>query len=445
MAGPDTRAQSGANRTVMHAPQVGPVAATGTMRVVWGITLVAALCLPATTLGLRGGTNGSYFLLLLASIIGAILYARHGHGQGRGLGSREFRNLYGPVCVAMVLPLLAVLWNQVATGDWNDRPFDAPARMALVGVVIWWLTRCPRPLLRHVQWGFVAGALVGATTLGVFSLGWLAGVRPTPGFASAITFGNLALLLGAFAWLSVGWRLTRSRLEAPLKVLAGAAGVLGCFVSQSRGGWVAIPILLVVLLLVWRGHLRLKLVTLGMAAALMLGVYAGSDMVRERVTLATVEFTDYVHGERNDSSIGLRMQFWQASVDMFQEHPWTGVGAQNVRSGFQARAASGELNEAVAVFNHSHSDMLWAMAALGIPGLFALLAIYVVPLAAFLRAARSRERAVQVAGCMGVCLVCGFMVFGLTEAMFALTMNTAFYAGMTAILLALCRPDSSRA
>lgn len=414
-----------------------------TVRVVWYVTLVAAICLPMLSLGVRGGTNASYFLLVLTSLVGLLLLTRTPHD--RGLSRAEFRAVYGLASVAMMLPFLAVLSSQVFTGDYADRPFDSPARMAAVGLVVWWLTRCPRPLLRHVQWGMCLGAVAGAAALGVFTHAWVGDVRPTPGFATAITFGNLALLLGVFAWLSLGWRLTRSALETPLKLLAGAAGLVASFVSQSRGGWVAVPVLVLALLFVWRGHWRLKLAVLGSAVVLLGAVYGGSDMVQERVEQAGTELANYAHGQRDDSSIGLRMQFWQASVDMFSAHPWTGVGPQNIRSEFQARAARGEVNEAVAEFTHSHSDVLWAMASLGVPGLLALLAIYLAPLTVFVRAARSPRREVCVAGCMGVCLVTGFAVFGLTEAMFAITMNAAFYAGMTAILLALCRPEPSRA
>lgn len=413
------------------------------VRVVWYVTLLSAICLPMLSLGVRGGTNASYFLLVLTSLVGTMLLARS-HAD-RGLSWAQFRADYGVACVAMMLPLLAVLWTQVATGDYADRPFDSPARLAAVGLVVWWLTRCPRPLLRHMQWGACLGAVVGAAALGVFTHAWVGDARPTPAFATAITFGNLALLLGVLAWLSMGWRLTRSAFEMPVKLLAGGAGLAASFVSQSRGGWVAVPVLLIALLLVWRGHLRIKLAVLGSGCVLLGALYGGSDMVQERVTQATTELSDYAEGHRDDSSIGLRMQFWRASVDMFAQHPWTGVGPQNIRSEFQARAAMGKLNEAAAAYTHSHNDVLWAMASLGIPGVLALLGIYLAPLAVFLRAAREREREICVAGCMGVCLVVGYMVFGLTEAMFAITMNAAFYAGMTAILLALCRPTSSRA
>lgn len=419
-----------------HAPVTAP------LRVIWYVTLLSAVCLPMVSLGVRGGTNASYFLLILTSLVGTLMLART--RADRGLPWHAFRARYGWACVAMALPLLAVLCSQLATGDITGRPYDSPARMAAVGLGVWWLTRCPRALLRHVQWGVCIGAIVGAAALGVFTHAWVGDARPTPAFATAITFGNLALLLGVFAWLSLGWRQTRSALETPVKLLAGVAGLAASFVSQSRGGWLAVPVLVIALLLLWRGHWRIKLATLGSACILLAGVYAGSDMVQERVTQASIELSAYAHGQRDDSSIGLRMQFWQASVDMFQEHPWTGVGPQNIRSEFQARAASGELSDAVSEFTHSHSDVLWAMASLGVPGLLALLAIYFAPLAVFLRAARSRERAVSAAGFMGVCLVLGYMVFGLTEAMFAITMNAAFYAGMTAILLALCRPPYSR-
>ncbi len=395
-----------------------------------------AIALPTLSLAYRGGANTGYFVMLLASLTGLGLYffGRDG-GHGR---QAAMTPAYKAFCMAMSLPLLAVLSNQVFTGTFDDGAFDAPSRMFFVIAIAWWLMRCPWQRLQHVQWGLCVGAVVGAAALASISDFGSAG-RPEPAFATAITFGNLALVLGLCAWVCIAWRITRSRLETWFKVICGAAGMYGSFLSQSRGGWLALPVLLAALILLSRLHWRWKSLLAAATLVLLGGIYVGSSMVQERVSEAATELTDYARGGNPDTSIGLRMQFWQASIEMFTEHPLTGVGAQNIRDEFRRRAQSGEMTPKVSTFNHSHNDMLWAMAALGIPGMLALLAVYLVPLALFAKASRHPEIRVSVAGRMGIVLVLGYMVFGFTEAMFALTMNTAFYAGMLAILMALTR------
>lgn len=404
------------------------------------LAIAGAIGLPALALAFRGGANSAYFLMLLASLAGVAM-----HGLGAAPASlRHHRSTpaYRAFCVAMCLPLLAVLANQLATWEFDDRSFDAPSRMLLVMLIAWWLMRCPWQYLRHMQWGLCAGALIGAAKLAALSDFGATG-RPMPAFATAISFGNLALLMGLCAFVSLGWRLTRWRLEQGVKILGGLAGLYGSFLSQSRGGWLALPILVIVLILLSRLSRRWKMLLAATALVAVGGIYSGSHLVQDRVQEAATELSEYARGANPDTSIGLRMQFWQASIDMFLEHPFTGVGLQNIQREFQQRAQSGEMTPTVVTFNHSHNDMLWAMAALGIPGMLALLAVYLVPLTLFVRTSRHADARIAVASRMGIVLVLGYMIFGFTEAMFAITMNTAFYAGMLAILVALTRGQSA--
>ncbi|GAA5235421.1 O-antigen ligase family protein [Verticiella sediminum] len=401
--------------------------ANGAAWVAWA----AAVMLPALTLVMRGHTNAAYFFIALSTLAGA--WATRGAGRVDG---PAFRADFGWLSLACAAPFIAVLWNQIVLGEFADRPYDAPARLAFAGAAAWWLAQIPYGRLRHVQWGLCAGAMAGMLAL----LAATHHDRPEPPFATAITFGNLSLLMGLCAWLALGWRLSRMpRLEALLKVAAGFCGVYASFLSQSRGGWLALPAVALMLLLLWRGHWRAKTIGALASLAFLGGIYLGSPMVQQRVAQASTELVDYLQGRHTDSSVGLRLQFWEASLEMFASRPMTGVGPQNVRAGFQARASAGELDAAAARFTHSHNDVLWAMAGLGLPGLLALFALYAVPLAIFVRVARRGAPPQQAAACMGATVVVCFAVFGLTEAMFAITMNAAFYAGMIAIFLALCK------
>ncbi|MCY1300212.1 hypothetical protein D9M68_708300 [compost metagenome] len=119
---------------------------------------------------------------------------------------------------------------------------------------------------------------------------------------------------------------------------------------------------------------------------------------------------------------------------MVQAHPWTGVGPDNYEQALQALAAQHVITPQAATMPHTHNDILHAAATLGIPGLLAVLALYLVPAAFFLRHLRNDDRDTQVASAMGLALCCGFMVFGLTEVMFSTTLVNAFYS----LIMAVC-------
>lgn len=398
---------------------------------------VGVLALPLLALAVHRGANTAYFLMLAGTLMGAA-----GLGwalvTSRQVQLQPFWSDHCGLVLAFASPLLAVLLSQWQWGEYTGRPYDGLSRLLLAMPIAWWLSQLPRQRLLAWGWAVGGGGVLAAVVL------WLSvpldDPRPVPPFATAITFGNLALLLGLFSFLAIPWRLSRSRVEDVFKVVAGLAGLYGSFLSQSRGGWLAFPVIVAALVLVVRISWRWKLAVAALTLAGLGMAYVASPMVQERVELAVVELNDYRQGRNLESSIGLRMQFWQASWEMLRDHPWSGVGSQNIQAEYVKRVEAGQMAELARTFNHSHNEFLWFMASWGIPGALALLLVYLVPLWRFVCMARELSPVPAGAGRMGVALVTGYAIFGLTEAMFAITMNVAFYAGTTAILLAVGRP-----
>jgi O-antigen ligase len=86
-----------------------------------------------------------------------------------------------------------------------------------------------------------------------------------------------------------------------------------------------------------------------------------------------------------------------------------------------------------------HSEILLHLVSLGVFGLASIVAIYMVPLVLFIRAARADADAppgVRSAGLMGACFVISFLVFGLTIEIFNLKLIATFYSLTVAVLLA---------
>jgi O-antigen ligase len=84
-----------------------------------------------------------------------------------------------------------------------------------------------------------------------------------------------------------------------------------------------------------------------------------------------------------------------------------------------------------------HNEVLANAMRLGVFGFASILAIYFVPIVAFLRAAKSTDRIKCVAGVMGMLFVTGYFVFGFTIETFNLKMFATYYAVTIATLLAI--------
>jgi len=190
-----------------------------------------------------------------------------------------------------------------------------------------------------------------------------------------------ALLLG----LGLGAGLALSRGRSPVLRLGGALAIpicaLGIFLSLSRGGLIALGVLLVAGTVLggrWRGVMTGFLV-LVVAAGVLYFTQIASPPARERITTA-------------DGGSG-RSDLWKVGLRMVKAHPLEGVGVGN----FQLVAADyvlqpGVLVRAEVIFSSApkitHNTYLEVMDEMGIPGFLLFMVIVVGCVGCALRAAR---------------------------------------------------------
>ena len=246
------------------------------------------------------------------------------------------------------------------------------------------------------------GMVVGAWGAGGIAL-WQTFVQRLPratGYTNAIQYGDLSLLLGllCLAGLAVLWRACRHWQRA---ALAGGTvmGLLASLLSQMRGGWLALALLLPVLIALLAHHLPARAVK-AWAGALLLGLaslaLAFQAPLQARLEKAAQETLQFMETEQADTSVGHRFAHWQLAWRMGLQKPLWGWGTTGYEAEKQARVARGEAPPAVLRFSHAHNEALDVFVRRGLAGVLVLLAFYAVPLAVFWPTA-ARRRATPVA------------------------------------------------
>jgi O-antigen ligase len=295
----------------------------------------------------------------------------------------------------------------------------------------------PANKLKIYQWGLILGTLLGTLSLYIETHGGAS--RPAVVFLMPIIpFGNLTFLMGILAVLSIAWNQPQEKLLIVLKTLTGIAALYALYLSQTRGAWLVL-LVLIVFLIGRENRIRTahKVMVISAVFVLLSIVYQFSQVIQTRIAVVQVELEQYYQGINIDTSVGIRLQLWKATWLMFQEHPFFGVGFDRYTAELLKLSANRAITPFAATFHHAHNDMFFIVSTLGIFGLIGLLALYLVPAWYFVCGMKDADRDIRAVSRMGFVLVLSFFVFGLTEVMFFYwTSNHAFYGMIMAILFA---------
>jgi O-antigen ligase len=172
------------------------------------------------------------------------------------------------------------------------------------------------------------------------------------------------------------------------------------------------------------------------ALALLCGSYILGGTVQKRVVEAASDVRQYADGSNKNTSVGLRLQLWHGAWILFKENPVFGIGRERYPEAVRQLVQRQVISPDAAAHPHSHNEVLFHMATLGIFGLLALLSLYFVPAFYFFRDLRNPDRETRTIAGMGLALSLGFFVFGLTDVMFYWRVSYLFYAILLSVLFA---------
>jgi O-antigen ligase len=391
------------------------------------------LTYPSATLLIHGGGSA---LSIAAAMVSFVLLALP--KDWGGLRPLQWDRVDAALCVATASPVLAVLLGGAWHGAVVASTLDSPSRFFSAAPLFLVLRRT---LPRTLAWADLSFALAGLVALGILLIAprdWGFG-RLSSQFLNPIHFGDIALVMGALSVLSMNW-WRKDRLAVRVVKVAGLfAGLAASLITGSRGGWIAIPVVAAMILYARsRGKSRKwKVLLPAVIVAILVGVYAFSPTARDRFGDVSSDIVQYTHGNK-DTSLGIRLQLYEAAARIVESHPLLGLGGDGFRDSMESFAKSGQLTPAAAQLGRgeAHNQMFAYMTDYGIVGGLALLSIYVVPGAIFWRRLNAPTGPARRTALMGLTFVVAFWIFGLTVETFDLKVTVSFYASVVAILAA---------
>ena len=402
---------------------------------VHGTILFLLFAYPIVLLSVRHGMSAT-FVALVAISVWYLLWFR---------GQNSFDWQAGDIAFALAMSSLvaATLVSQVYHSSFKLNALDEPSRFFAAIPIYLMLRNSGIAAPRTLEYGFPLGALAGLATSILFPAQfWKSGTY----FLDSIHFGGAMLILGFLSALAINWTRNDPPAVLLLKASGLSAGIYCTLHSSARGAWIALPVL-AILWISYRlsGGWRARAGAAGAAAALIASAWF-IPHVRGRIEVTQGEITSVLGGHL-ETDVGLRLQIWKAALQVISQNPIAGVGPEGVPDALQAVHQAGGLSPLGLQLGLAeiHSEILAQTIGLGVLGLVAILAIYLVPLVLSLKAARSGDRIKRTAAVMCTFVVVAYFIFGLTVETFNLKMIATFYAMTVAILLGIARNTATEA
>ena len=227
--------------------------------------------------------------------------------------------------------------------------------------------------------GFLAGLVTALciTFLVWFDLIHYADVTPT--HLTRKTFHvvyNPLLAFGIYLVLHEAlWSQRKPVLRLGLFILASVM-IFNMFITEGRAGQLVFFVLVALLLfqIFRKKKMKAVLAIFLLLPTIFAAGYGLSPVFRQRLDTARYEISQFK--DNPDTSIGLRLLYWQNSWEIIRQHPWFGVGTGGFREAY-ARVNQERSPLSFATDNPHNQYVLVATMA-GIPGILSLLVIFAV-------------------------------------------------------------------
>lgn len=255
-----------------------------------------------------------------------------------------------------------------------------------------------------------------------------------------LTFGSLSLTLGILSLIVIGTFKKISSWYSIIGFSGFAAGTYLSIMSESRTGWLALPIVLsfwLFMIAKRNGYMFFGggLIILGLFIVTILTV----PTVKQRFAQAVADIQSYKwNGPNTETSIGERISFYRIGFSLFMDRPFSGWGdrsfAETIKKEDKYNFASQATREGV-IHSGFHNEILTNAVRSGVWGILSSLVLFVVPGLIFVRAFFSKNDLVCKYGFYGLAYLICIFVSSLSTEIFNLKYTASFHALMLSMLM----------
>ena len=387
---------------------------------------------------------GSYWLgALMFSSIGIWMIARRQVGISDAIAAlREIPMMWGFLIYVVLYISLCIYHDEAAKDFGNVLPF-------LLSPLIFIAVSRNEPNPRNFWFGCATGALV-AFSIGIAQI-YFFNYERASGFRNPILFGDTAIVLGtgALVGLFYGRSFAEDFWSRVYLFVCGLAGLATSLLSGSKGGWLSLLMIIVLLANVATRsmHIVKRLAFVFSCLLVLVAVIALTPKlpVVHRLVSAyhgTVEW--FETGRVTEGSASLRLEAFKAGLIAGAQNPVLGGGKQRELVAFQDAFDAGLIRKEMIELNVVDNDFISVFSRQGLVGVFSVIAIYVAAFLTFWRYRREPDDTLKALSSMGMFFVLLYLEFGLTVSIFSTTIFRTMYVTWAILLAALIFSEKRR-
>lgn len=375
---------------------------------------------------------------------------------------RDTKILFGVLCAYFFVFLLSIF----LFGD-RARILDRPSRTLLAIPVLFVLLRYP-PKIRVVSIGIIVGAILSGISGLIYYIKFPQFNRAFQGLPEsfgiwhawsksfmAIQSGDMAVSLGIFSLVGAMYYYRQRKYIFVFFALLGCMlGITASILSGTRGGWICIPVLLIVLIALNWKYIKFNFI-ISFFIAVCVASFIGGKPIYQKLQggFQNINVDLLQYNKEKNTSAGIRIELWKDALYTFKGKPLLGVGITD-RTKLRIEHKQKKLISVPDDFNdtHAHNQFLEAISVRGLLGLGALLSLFLWPLWVFLKRLRfakshlEKEASIrQETVCqLGICHILLVMGYCLTQSWFEHNSGIVFYSIVLVVFFAMSSGDKGK-
>ena len=406
---------------------------------------IANICLfltPACTFAFPG----SYWLgALMFSGIGIWMIARRQVGISDAIAAlREIPMMWGFLIYMVLHTSLCIYHGEAAKYYGNVIPF-------LLSPLIFIAVSRNSPDPKNFWFGCATGALL-AFSIGMYQV-YVLNVDRAFGFRNPIMFGNTAIILGTGSLVGLVYcRSIYQEIRSRLYLLVcGLAGLFTSLLSGTKGGWLSLAMLVVMLSGAFTYSLhwvKRAIIATGMLLTIVvIVVFIPKLPIVDRMLSAYHGAVMWIKtGEVTEASASIRLEAFKAGLIAGAQSPLLGPGHQGAREAVIEAAREGLISKEVVngQVHDPHNDIISVFSKNGIIGVVGVLSAQIGILLTFWAGRKEADSQLKALSMMGILLVLLYFEFGLTVSVFGTAIFRTIYVSWAILLAALIFSEKRR-